>query len=366
MPLLWRYLLRKYLQVFFLSVTGFIAVLLVTRFQDIARFMASGAGNLHVLSFIAYQIPFILPLAIPISCLISAIILFQQLSRSGELTTLRSSGIGLSPIAFPLIVSGAIIASLNFACVSEVAPKCRALSKGLAYQMTAINPLSLLQKQTLIKLKNTHVDMNVLKSGQYAEDVLCIMRSLSNQRLVLVLAKNLALHNEKLIGKDVTFISSIDARKSDCHDHLVIENQGEMETDKTLLAEYLRSSDWNLGYDYLNFRMLLAKKISEKGTQAKYQSRAWQEMARRISLGLAAFTFTLIGVSFGMEISRTNKWKGSLWAIALATLYFVAFVSAKSLKHNWVASVICYLIPHLVILLFCLKNFRRIARGWEA
>jgi len=365
MPLLWRYLLRKYLQVFSFCVAGFISVLLVTRFQDIARFAATGASLSHVFLFITYQIPFILPLAIPISCLIAAILLFRQLSHSHELTALRCAGLGILPIAFPLIACGCLIAALNFTLVSEISPKCRALSKGLAYQMTAINPLCLLQKQTLIKLKNTYVDMKVLKSAQYAEDVIFTLRSVSNQRLGLMLAKKISLHNNKLMGSDVTFISSIDPKKGECFDHLVIENQAEMQTDANLLSQYLKGSDWNLGYDYLCFRMLQAKKKSEQGTGAKVDSRAWQEIARRISLGLAAFTFTLIGIAFGMEISRERKWKNIVWATSLATLYLICFISAKSLKHSWEASSICYLLPHFIIAFFCLRNFRQIAQGWE-
>lgn len=365
MPVLWRYLLRNYIQVFFLCVAGFISVLLVTRFQDIARFAATGASQLYILKFIGFQIPFILPLAIPISCLIAAILLFQNLSRSHELTALRVSGLGLKPIIFPLLVVGCLLTVLNFAIVSEIAPKCRSLSKSLAYQMTAINPLCLLQKQTLIKLKNTYVDMKVLKSGKYAEDVAFIMRNSSNDRLGLMLAKKLSLKDSELTGTGVTFISSIDPKKSDCYDHLVIENQSKMQTGAAELAQYLRKSDWNVNYDYLNLRMLQAKYVVEKGKGAKFNSRAWQELARRISLGLAAFTFTLVGIAFGMEISRVHKLKKIMWAVGLTAFYLIAFVGAKSMKHNWLPSTILFLAPHPIILFFCLRSFKQIAKGAE-
>ena len=358
MPLLWRYLLRNYLQVFSLCVTGFISVLLVTRFQNIARFAATGASKLYILKFVLFQIPFILPLAIPVSCLISALLLFQKMSRSHELTALRIARIGLIPIAFPLLVCGAFIAMLNFTIVSELGPKCRGLSKGLAYQMAAANPLCLLQKETLIKLKNTYVDMKVLKSGKYAEDVCFIMRNFSNQRLGLMLAKKLSLEDQKIIGNDVTFISSIDPKNCGCFDHLVIENQGEMQTGAEQLAGYLRSSDWNVGYDSLNLRMLRAKYNTEK----EY-AKALPEVARRLSLGLAAFIFTLVGVAFGMETSRERKNQGIFWSIGLMTFYLLSFACAKSMKHDWLYSVIFYLTPLPIIFLLCLRNFKKIARG---
>lgn len=365
MPLLWRYLLRNYFKVFLLCVTGFISVLLVTRFQTVARFAATGASKLYILKFVLYQIPFILPLAIPISCLIAAFLLFQKMSRSRELTSIRMAGLGILPITFPLIVCGAVVALLNFTVVSEVTPKCRALSKTLAYQMTASNPLCLLQKDTLIKLKNTYVDMQVLKSGKYAEDVFFITRTISNQRIGLMLAKKLSLQNERLIGSDVTFVSTVEPKELDCFDHLVIENQAEMQTQAEELSKYLHSSGWSFSFENLNLRRLLAKNAVEQGVSAPLDIRIVEEIARRLTLGIAAFSFTLLGIACGMEISRQLKLKGILWACGFMVLFLVSFIMAKSIRHNPMQSSLLYLAPHPLILLFSLYSFNRIAKGAE-
>ena len=103
MPIIWRYLLRSYFQVLALCVSGFIAVLLVLRFSEIARFASSGLRKLKVLLFTLYQIPYILPIAVPVSCLIASILLFQRLSHTHELTAFRTCGLGLKPIIYPLI-----------------------------------------------------------------------------------------------------------------------------------------------------------------------------------------------------------------------------------------------------------------------
>lgn len=363
MPILWRYLLRNYLQVQALCISGFISILLVTRFQTIARFAATGSSSLHTLKFIALQIPFILPLAIPVSCLISSLILFQRMSRTQELTSLRASGMGLLPIAFPVLLSGLFMALLNFSIVSELAPKSRSLSKGLIYQMTAVNPLSLLQKDTLIKLKNTYVDMKVLRSGKYARDVCFIMPSYSNQRLGMMLAKKLSLEEEQMIGKDVTFISSIDPKTPDCFDHLVIENQGEMETGASQLAKYLKSNEWNIGYEALNLRMVQAKHRFEKPHMGSKDPKAMQEICRRVSLGLAAFCFTVIGIAFGIENSRNQKLSSILWSASLLVFYLISFVAAKSMKHSWGLCVTLYLMPHPILLLLSWHRLKKIRHG---
>ncbi len=363
MPLLWRYLLRNYIQVFCLSVVGFISVLLVTRFQTIARFAATGASKLYILKFVFFQIPFILPLAIPVSCLIASFLIFQRMSRSHELTAIRISGLSFFPIIFPLIACGTIIGLLNFTMVSEATPKCRALSKNLAYEMTTINPLCLLQKDTLIRLKNTYVDMKILKSGKYAEDVCFIMRNMSNQRLGLMLAKKISLEDQNLIGDGVSFISAIDPKNRNCFDHLIIENQTKMETQANHLADYLRSSDWNFSYDYLNLRMLQAKGVVEESSNGGPNPKALQEISRRISLGLAAIIFTLVGIAFGIETQRGRNVKRVLISSGLMAFYLVTFAAAKSMKHNGSVSTTLYLLPLLFILYFSLRGLKRVIRG---
>lgn len=304
-------------------------------------------------------------MAIPISCLIASLILFQRLSRSHELTAFRASGIGLLRIAYPLFLAGATLSLLNFTIISEIAPKCRALSKSLAYEMTAVNPLSLLQKDTLVKLKNTYFDMKVLKSGKYAQDIIFIMRNLSNQRLGLLTAKELSLDGDFLTGKSVTFISSIDSKKAENFDHLVIENQTEMRTKTEELSQFLHPSNWHFNFDYLTVRMIRAKKAAEKNDSDKIPYKTYQEIARRSTLSLAALTFTLIGTFFGMEIGRGRSKKGIFWALALAALFMISFVTAKSMKRATLTPILCYLLPHPIIAYFSVRYFKKISRGLE-
>src|SRR5271166_4170240 len=102
MPTVWRYLLRSYFQVFLLSIASFVSALFVMRFKDIAEFATLNSDGLSIFLFSLYQLPYILPLAIPISCIISSILLFQKMSTSQELTALRAAGMGLKTLLFPL------------------------------------------------------------------------------------------------------------------------------------------------------------------------------------------------------------------------------------------------------------------------
>lgn len=365
MPLLWRYLLSQYFQVFLLSISGFIGVLLVTRFQDIASFATTGAGWGAVALFTLYQIPHVLPIAIPISGLIAALLLFQRLSHTQELTALRASGLGLKAVVFPLFISAIFLALLNFTVVSELGPICKGRAKRLGYEMAMANPLSLFQKDSPIRIKDAYVDIHQLEAGKHAEDITLVLKNLSNGRLGLMTAKELWLEGESLLGKEVTFISSLDPKRENAFDHLIIENQAAMSTRAANLAQLVESADLELHYDYLPLRFIIAKMLLHRYKSGYAIGKGEVEIARRLSLAIAAFTFTFMGVAFGMQISRNKSKKGLFSAILLAALFLGCFVSAKSLRQAQGTALFVYLAPHLIILFCAFTKARKIARGVE-
>ena len=367
MPIIWRYLLRSYFQVLALSVSSFIAILLVLRFQEIARFASSGTAQSKVLLFTLLQIPYILPIAIPVSCLITAMLLFQRLSKTHELTAFRTCGLGLKPITTPLIFAGLFLSLLNWTISCEIAPRCRAYSKELIYQTAAANPLFLLQKESLVKLKNAYIDMKVLKSGKYAEDVIFAIKNSSNNRLTLMIAKELSLRGDLLKGEQVALISSVDPKKGQGFDHLVIENQAVMDTKAANLSQFTQNADWNATYEYQPLRAILARESIEKKHESIFSigRSAQLELSRRLSISLAAFTFTLIGVAFGIQIGRNRSKKGMICAIGLASFYLVCFVIAKSLRHSPALSCLIFLAPHPLIILLSLRSLKSINEGVE-
>ncbi|MBS0603901.1 MAG: LptF/LptG family permease [Verrucomicrobia bacterium] len=364
MPIIWRYLLRSYFQVFLLCVGAFISVLIVLRFQEIARFATSGASSLKVLLFALLQIPYILPIAIPVSCLIASMLLFQRLSHTHELTALRTCGFGLKTIAAPLLFAGFFLTLINFTIASEISPRCRSMSKQQIFEMVAENPLFLLQKESLVKLRNAYYDIGVLKSNKYAEDVLLVVKNSSSGRMTVMSAKELALKGDLLKGEQVTFISSVDPKKGTGFDHLVIENQAEMNTKAANLSQFLQTVDWTASYEYLPLRMIFALDYVEKG-RFLLSKGAQVEISRRASISLATFTFTMIGLAFGMQISRNRSKKGLVWAIGLASLFLVCFIAAKSFRHAPMISTAVFLLPHPLIILLSLKSLKSVREGVE-
>lgn len=364
-PRLWCYLTKSYLRILTLSLCAFVGVLIVMRLQEIARFATSGASLTKVLLFAALQIPYILPLAMPISCLIATFLLFQRLSSSHELTALRSCGIGIGTLKTPLIYLATCVSLLNFTIASEIGPHCRALSKELIVEVVKANPLFLLQRDSLIKLKNAYYHIGNLKGNSCAKDILLATRNGSNDTMTLIVAKELNVKNSLLIGDQVAFISSIEAHNTTPgFDHLMIENQTHMETPSEPLTDFLQLVGWETHINYLRLHDLLAYSAA-KGKPLLANSSVLYEIARRFSIGLAPLTLTLLGLAYGIHIGRRPSKKGLMITAALTALFLSAFIAAKSFEDLIIPAMTIFLIPHLLIITVAMRKIRSIDRGIE-
>jgi lipopolysaccharide export system permease protein len=367
-----RYLLKQYLKVLILAVFSFIALLLVSQLKEIAQFAAMGAPTAYLLRFILYQIPYILPIAIPVSCLISATLLFQNLSHTHQLTALRSSGISLLGIMAPIILAGLLLSCINFYITSEIATESHLATRKMAYEFTSINPLLILQKAQGAKLKGAYVQMEPLRSGEAAEKLVLAWQRHTRERLLLLLAKKIEVLGTELRAHEVTLISSMPGEES-----LLIENQREFVSSAPDCAQFLKKKGWKISNDHLKF-CLLQIRMQEIQSQIKSEisaaekrhlksnlSRCYTEIVRRFSMGIACFTFTLVGIAFGIDIGRWHSKKGILLVFALASFALITFFMAKECDHLFWLATPLFMLPHALIATISIWKLNRIYRGIE-
>ena len=369
MPIFWWYLLKNYLKVLFLAVFSFIAILLVSRLEEIAQFASMGAKPVYLALFTLYQIPYILPIAIPISCLISSMILFQRLSHTHELTALRSCGIALYRIITPILLAGALIAICTFYISSELATTSHLATRKMVYDLSSVNPILLLQSAKIAKLQDAYVQMDPIRNGEAAKDLVIAINNRSGKRLSLCLVKRIEMEGKELVAKHVSLISSSPAEGT--YDHLIIENQKRMASSASEFAKLLRKSGWKVANDHLKFSLLrirmqiLKERIAKGDNVVRHLQKCYSEIVLRVSQSLAALTFTLMGAAFGMEISRSRTKKGILFVLGLSAGSLISFSLGKQLAYHFWISATLFLLPHVVILLTSFRTLNFVNRGRE-
>jgi lipopolysaccharide export system permease protein len=374
MPTVWRYLLKQYMKVLALAVATFILVLFVSRAKQIAEFAAMGAGANAIGLFAVYLIPYVLPYAVPVSCLLASIVLFQRLSNTQELTAMRACGLALRQITGPLLLAGAVLALFNFFIASELATHSHMLGRRMEAHLSSVNPLHLLQNTRLLKMGDIFVDMRTLKAGEEAEEMTLALYNRGSGRLNLFTADRLALEGEVLHADNVNVLTTVSA-EGDGFDHLLVENQGEMSMPTSSLGQLIHRVGLHLKHSHLRLRLLLVriheeqKILAENPTRtdlATSIARGRSEIVRRISLGLSAFTFTLMGCTFGIHVSRRQTRKGIIAVVALSALFIAAYSVAGGLDSRFSLATTLYLLPHAAIIPLCILTLKRVTRGATA
>lgn len=344
MSVLWRYTLFSYAKVFGLSVATFIAVLILAKFKEIARFTALSGSFSQTLFFVSYLIPTILPIALPLSALIASLLLFQTLSKSYELTALRASGLSLSKILAPLLFFSWLLSLVNFSISSELAPYCQRQGKALVFNKTSENPLLLLQRQNLMRLKHAFLDMKV-KDDEMLKDFTLITYHGNADRLTLLSARKLWVDKEVLCGEDVAILSPLPC---------IIENQSSMSTSAPILSKVLKVHRPHINIQTLSTKML---RLHDK------QRAAQMEICRRISLSLAVFTLTFLGCAFGIEEGRIPKRRNIAFAILLTLLILMSYLMGGEMKRSPFIASLALFLPHPFAWGCCVIHLYRIAKG---
>ena len=364
MPIFWKYLSKAYIKVFLLSTFGFISVLLITRLKDIAKFAALTPNINKVIFYTIFQIPHILPIAIPVSCLISSFLLFKKYSKTSELTALRASGLSIKKIILPIIIISIFISFLNFFITSEITPYCRIHSKKIAHEEITPNPIILLEKQELLKIKNSYIDLKVSGDNHIAEDIVFITTNKSNGRLTLITSEKVELQSDTLLGNNISIITYFESEDDNNFDNLMVENEEKMTTQASNLSKYMKATSFSLNPIHLPTKMLLIKNKTENGNLKNTVSPII-EIIRRLALSFSAFSFTFIGICFGCDISRIQSKKKVILASLSSLLILLSFTIAKGFKYQPYLAGIFYILSQLLIVIFSTRALYKISRGIE-
>ncbi|MFW6147514.1 MAG: LPS export ABC transporter permease LptG [Thermodesulfobacteriota bacterium] len=115
MKIINRYLLKEFFGLFFLSLLAFLMIYVVIDFfGKIDKFLRAGASLGVAVSYFLYQTPFIIQQMIPIAVLISVMLMLGIMNKNNEILALKSSGLSLFNVAYPLIVVSLIIGASSF------------------------------------------------------------------------------------------------------------------------------------------------------------------------------------------------------------------------------------------------------------
>ena len=120
MKLVSRYLLRHMSRPWFYIIAGFfIIAILVDLFDNFVDFMEAGTSIHTVVLYYAILLPTYLPYMLPISLLLALLYALWHLGKNSELTAMRASGLSLTQLITPYLLTG-LIAAFFLLAVNEL------------------------------------------------------------------------------------------------------------------------------------------------------------------------------------------------------------------------------------------------------
>jgi hypothetical protein len=123
MNILFRYMLREYVKIFGMCFAGLMTIYLVIDFfEKVRRFLRYDAHALDVLAYFVLKMPAISYQIAPLAVLMATLLTIGLLSRSHEITAMRSCGISLYWITSPFLFLGTVLAMVLFLFSSTVIP----------------------------------------------------------------------------------------------------------------------------------------------------------------------------------------------------------------------------------------------------
>lgn len=183
----------------------FFVVLFVLMMQFLWKYIDDLVGKGLDISIIAellvYMSATMVPLALPLAVLLSAIMTFGNLGESYELVALKSAGISLMRFMRPLIVVSAIICLLAFLFSNYVIPVANLQAKSLLYDVSKTKPAFNI-KEGIFYDEIDGYTIRVSKKdpdGRTIHNVLIYDRTggTSNTKLILAKNGNMALSENK-------------------------------------------------------------------------------------------------------------------------------------------------------------------------
>lgn len=346
-PIYWRYLLSVYIKSFAVVQLCFIFLLFILSAKEIFLFASVKSGFINTIYFALLQIPYILPITIPFSLLISSILLVYKLQQTKELSAFNALGLSLQKLFSPIFILLLFLFLISLLTVSELTPYCLQKSKKMLYESTSQNPLLILNRKDLLKYSDLHISSEEI-DDHHLKNIMAVYRDPAKDRISLILAQDLALEKNLLIGHNICAISYVDQEDSPM---LFVENQNKMALEKSSFSKNIKKNKFKKSLFTLSMRPLL---IKQKQEPKKYSS-IQLEILRRFSLALLAVSFPLLGLT----ICNSHFRKKLFFIISACFFSLICHFCTKHLESSFILAFCFSILPSMILILYSLSYFYR-------
>ncbi len=331
MKILRSYLLKELFWPLIMSLSVLIFIMLMGNLVNLFNMVVNKGVDLpSVLKLILLLIPNLLSYAIPLAILSATLLTIGRLSADNEITAIRSSGINLYKLCFPIIVLG-LVASLGSIPLNDrIKPNALFTSRKIVKQIGLKSPTALLEAGTFIR---TFQDYIIFIYG-IQQDKLSNIRIYQPQQgkptRTIIADRGEFL---PIPEKDIVKLKLIDGSSDE-------PNPKDPNTFYKLnFKTYYLTLDISGGAQNLEKKLKdmsikeLNAKIEElKDTGIEDYTPIVTEINKKLAFSFASFAFVLIGLPLAIWTRRREKFVGVGLSITVFVAYYILFLASEVLS----------------------------------
>ena len=351
MKVFYRYLYQEILVVSMVT-TGVLTffLLLANAFRDIFALLLNHEVSFFVIAkLVLLLIPFVLTFTLPWGLLLAVLLVFGRMSRDQELTSLKSSGIGLAPIIAPVLLLAFIYSGLTFWINASLGPESRQMFKEEFAELLRSDPLSFFTSGRVIDEFDGFRLFVGERQGAHLKDV-DIWQIDSQFRVLRTIRASEAeivpdLANERII-LNLTDARQDERSDADPDDTHKIESGTRAES---LPIEIPLNPLFNRLQERKSVGVLTLGEIGRQVfdpvqiIRTPNMTPLLTELQKRIALSLSSFTFVLVAIPLAIQAQRRETSVGLALSLAIVTAYYLIIIVAEALKTR------THLMPEVII-----------------
>ncbi|MBL9187850.1 MAG: LptF/LptG family permease [Opitutaceae bacterium] len=322
-------------------------------------------------------LPFAISYALPMGVLTGVLLTLGRLSADSEITAMRAAGIGVTRIAWPVLLLGTACSALALYVNFESMPWARVQYHREFDAAIRADPLRVIVPKTFIRDFPNHVLYVREKDGSILRDIWLWELDAQSRVKRLVRAESGSIAYDEATNTLVPTLLGVKAEERDAEnpeDFSKSPRAPSVERSEQVqisLARYSRresrmKDDW-LTYDGLRAKQAeLAAKAPAPEKQQDH-ARAIMKLAivvqEKFNLALAVLTFAVLGVPLGIKVSRRETSANLGLAVALVIGFYLLTAAVKALdRHPEFRPDLLIWLPNLLFLGLGVWLFRRIER----
>lgn len=349
---IYKSIIKELLVTFCLTVAFLNAILMMEKMLRLSRLLSGvGASLFDILKIIFLLQPRLLILTIPMSLLLSALLVYGRMNHDSEIIILRASGMNFRKISVPVAVLGLLCFFLSVSVSFYLAPKGNSRLREEVRTIIAVGSTHAIEEGTFnSSFRNIVILVRGKKPPDTLQDVFIYdSRRKDEPKILIAREGRLFMQSGMAIGIDLKD-GYMDMTKDSTTTEISFKRYR-----FTLSLDYNSGSPRNMEFTPLE----LLKKIHST-SDAREKKSLYLEFNRRLSLPAVCLLLILLGPPLSLLSGKSGRLGGLAIGLLVFTVYYVLLAYCENLV---LASKIPYFVgawaPTFLLGLFAVIMFRK-------